>query len=117
MIPAMQSALSGLSAFSAKINSNANNIANANTEGFKKSRVILSTGEAQGVQVQIERVETPGDMVYEETSEGMELVEKSNVDLGQELPEMGVNTQLYKANLKTLQVADEMLGSLLKTKA
>jgi flagellar hook protein FlgE len=116
MIPAMQSALSGLSAFSAKINSNANNIANANTEGFKKSRVILSSGEAQGVRVQIERVETPGDMVYEETSKGMELVEKSNVDLGQELPEMGVNAQLYKANLKTLQVADEMLGSLLKTK-
>jgi flagellar basal-body rod protein FlgC len=117
MIPAIQSALSGLSAYSAKINSNANNIANANTEGFKKSRVILSTAEPQGVQVQTERVETPGPMIYEQTSKGMELIEQSNVDIAQELPEMNINAQMYKANLKTLQAADEMLGSLLKTKA
>ena len=117
MIPAIQSALSGLSAYSAKISSNANNIANANTEGFKKSRVILSTAEPQGVQVQTERVDTPGPMTYEQTSKGMGLVEQSNVDIAQELPEMSVNAQFYKANLKTLQVADEMLGSLLKTKA
>ncbi len=117
MIPVMQSALSGLSAYSAKISSNANNIANVNTEGFKKSRVILSTAEPQGVQVQTERVETPGPMIYEQTSKGMGLVEQSNVDIAQEIPEMSINAQFYKANLKTLQVADEMLGSLLKTKA
>ena len=116
MIPAMQSALSGLSAYSAKINSNADNIANINTEGFKKSRVVLSAAAAQGVQAQTERVETPGPMIYEETSKGMELVEQSNVDIGEELPAMSLNAHLYKANLKTLQVADEMLGTLLKTK-
>ena len=117
MIPAIQSALSGLSAYSAKINSNASNIANANTEGFKKSRVIMSASESQGVQVQTELVENPSPMIYEQTSKGMELVEQSNVDIAQELPDMGVNAQFYKANLKTLQVADEMLGSLFKTKA
>lgn len=116
MIPAIQSALSGLSAYSSKISSNANNIANASTEGFKKSRVILSTAEPQGVNVQTERVETPGPMNYEQTSSGMTLVEQSNVDIAQELPEMSLNAHLYKANLKTLQVADEMLGNLLKTK-
>jgi flagellar basal-body rod protein FlgC len=117
MIPAMQSALSGLSASSTKINSSANNIANAGTEGFKKSRVILSSAAPQGVKVQTELVDTPGPMIYEETSNGLELIEQSNVDLAEELPAMSLNSQLYKANLKTLQVADEMLGSLLKTKA
>jgi flagellar basal-body rod protein FlgC len=116
MIPAMQSALSGLSAYSSKINSNANNIANGGTEGFKKSRVILSTAEPQGVKVQTAQVDTPGPMIYEQTGNGLELIEQSNVDLAEELPAMSLNAHVYKANLKTLQVADEMLGSLLKTK-
>lgn len=117
MIPAIQSALSGLSAFSTKINSNANNIANAGTEGFKKTRVILSPDTSQGVAGRVEQVETPGPMVYEPISEGLELVEQSNVDLGQELPEMNLNARFYEASLKTMKVADEMLGSLLKIKA
>lgn len=116
MIPAMQSALSGLSAYSTKINANANNIANAGTEGFKKSRVLLSSAEPQGVNVNTERIETPGPISYEQTSNGMELVEQSNVDIGEELPAMSLNAHFYKANLKTIQAADEMLGSLLKTK-
>lgn len=116
MIPAMQSALSGLSAYSAKISSNANNIANAGTEGFKKSRILLSSAEPQGVQVQTERVETTGPMSYEQGDKGMELVEQSNVDIAEELPAMSLNAHLYKANLKTIQVVDEMLGTLLKTR-
>lgn len=117
MIPAIQSALSGLSAFGTKINVGANNVANANTEGFKKSRVLLASADHQGVVAQPQRVETPGPSVYEATSKGMELIEQSNVDLAQELPEMGLNSRYYQANLKTLQTADEMLGSLLKIKA
>lgn len=117
MIPAIQSALSGLTAHGTKISSNANNIANANTEGFKKSRVILSAGEPQGVIARVEPLETSGPMVYEQTGNGMELIEQSNVDLGQELPEMSLNSRFYEANLKTIQTADEMLGSLLKIKA
>ncbi len=117
MIPAMQSALSGLSAYSAKIGANANNIANAGTEGFKKSRLLLASAAPYGVEVHRERVETPGPLSYEQSSNGMELIEQSNVDLAEELPAMGLNANFYKANLKTIQVADEMLGTLLKTKA
>ena len=38
MISAYQTALSGLQAFSTKLQSNGNNIANANTDGFKRIR-------------------------------------------------------------------------------
>jgi flagellar basal-body rod protein FlgC len=114
---AQNSAMAGLSAFSTRINSNANNIANANTDGFKKTRVTLASTENGGVAAQVEKIQTPGAVVYQEGTAGQEEVELSNVDLGQEIPEMNINSTLYKANLKTLQVADEMTGSILKLKA
>lgn len=117
MFPAIQSALSGLSAHSAKIHSNANNIANAGTEGFKKSRVILSAAEPQGVIARSEQVEASGPMMVVASGNGMELIEQSNVDIGRELPELSLNSRCYEANLKTLQAADEMLGGLLRIKA
>lgn len=117
MISANSSALSALQSYSTRIQSNANNVANANTNGFKKTRVTLSSVEPQGVAANVERITTPGAQVFEQGTNGMEAVELSNVDLGQELPEMNLNATLYKANLKTLQTTDEMLGTLVKIKA
>jgi flagellar basal-body rod protein FlgC len=45
------------------------------------------------------------------------MIEQSNVDLGEELPEMMLNTHGYTANLKSLQAADQMMQSLLDIKA
>lgn len=115
--PAHSTALSALQAFSTKINSNANNIANANTEGFKKTRVNLESTERGGVQAVVEKMNTPGAVIPQETAQGQEYVEQSNVELAEELPDMNLNSTLYQANLKTLQVADEMTGSLLSIKA
>lgn len=109
--------MAGLRAFSTRVNSNANNIANANTDGFKKTRVTLASTENGSVAANVEKIQTPGVVVYQEGTAGPDEVELSNVDLGQEIPEMSINSTLYKANLKTLQVADEMTGSLLKLKA
>lgn len=117
MIPAQNSALTALQAFGTRIHSNANNIANANTDNFKKTRVTLAATDPQGVRAQVEKVNTPGPEVYQQGTSGPETVELSNVDLGREIPEMNLNSTLYKANLKTLQIADEMLGSLLQLKA
>ncbi|MBU1140182.1 MAG: flagellar basal body protein [Proteobacteria bacterium] len=117
MIPATQSALSALQAFGTKLHSNANNIANVSSEGFKKTRVTLANQEPQGAKSSVEKIDTPGAMSYEQTSGGLQFTELSNVDLGQELPESTTTVRFYQANLKTLQVADEMMGSLLKLKA
>ena len=117
MISAFQSSLSGLQAFGIKIQSNSNNIANANTDGFKKTRVILEPDAPYGVKTQIEKINTPAPKIFQEGSEGLELVELSNVDLSRELPEMYLNSQMYKANLKALMTADDMLGSLLSIKS
>ena len=117
MISAYQSALSAVQAFGTGINSNANNIANSNTDGFKRTRVTQTATQPQGVQATVEKVKTEGPMVYKETNGGLELIEQSNVDLVSELTDMRVNANYYKANLKTIQAADEMLASLLDIKA
>ncbi len=114
MIPAYQSALSALQAFGTKIQSHANNIANANTDGFKKTRVIMSETQPRGVKATVDQVNTPGPTVFQETATGLDPVEFSNVDLGSEIPELNLNSQLYKANLKTIETAEEMTGALLK---
>jgi len=117
MIPAASSALSGLQAFGTKMNSNANNIANVSSEGYKKTRVTLSNQAPQGVKASVETVDSPGMMRLEETQNGSEFVELSNVDLAEELPESQLNSRFYQANLKTLQTVDEMTESLINIKA
>jgi flagellar basal body rod protein FlgG len=113
MISATSSAMSALTAFSTKINSNANNIANIQSEGFKKTRVTNEETENLGVQAVVEKVDTPGMMSIEETSDGTEMVELSNVDMAEELTDSTLNARFYEANLKTIKTEDEMTQSML----
>jgi flagellar hook protein FlgE len=117
MIAGIQSALSGLQAFEKKIENDANNVANMNTDGFKKNRVVLSSQYPQGVKATAERVDTPGPFVVEMTDQGYEMIELSNVELGEEMPRMLLNKHGYTANIKTLQAADQMMQNLLDIKA
>lgn len=117
MISAYQAALSGLQALGTKIQSNSNNIANSNSDGFKKSRVTMAAVEPLGVKTYVDKVHTSGPSVLKETGEGMEIVELSNVDIGTELPEMNLNSTMYKANLKTIETINEMTRELLKLKS
>lgn len=117
VISGVNSALAGLGAIQKKIEANAGNVANVNTDGFKKDRVTLS-GQAFGIgpMARTEKVEASGPTVYERTPAGGEPVEKSNVDLAGELPSLALNRRFFEANLKTIKVADELLGNLLDIK-
>ena len=115
MILPLNPGLSGISAFSVKMNVTANNIANVNSDGFKKSRTTLKEGPSGGVLPKVDQDDTPGPSrpISENGVKGQ--VEASNVDLAEEVIE-SISTQAgYKANLKTIQTHDEMLGSLLDT--
>jgi flagellar basal-body rod protein FlgC len=113
MIPSINSAISALQAYKSKLRVTANNIANANTVDFKKSRATLREGTNSEVKVNIQRVNTPG-FRYKEFEED-QLVEKesSNVNLEEEIPDIIVTQRTYEANLKVLQTQNEMLGSVL----
>jgi flagellar hook protein FlgE len=117
MISAYQTALNGLKAFSTTLQSNSNNIANANTNGFKKTMVQNTIVAPQGVKAEVQKVSTPGTSVLHETDAGMELVEMSNVDLAAELVDMNLNSTMYKANLKTIATVDNMTATLFNIKS
>ncbi|MBN1847095.1 MAG: flagellar biosynthesis protein FlgC [Deltaproteobacteria bacterium] len=114
MISSISSSLSSLDAFGAKMDVTANNVANVESEGFKKSRADLAEGPNGAVEVEISRVDSPGSLVYEEDSDG-QMVEKelSNVDLTEEIPQTIIAQRGYEANLKLIATRDDMLGSVL----
>jgi len=113
MISPLGSAVSAISAFSVKMNVSANNVANVNTDGFKKNRTTLKEGRFGGVEPDIDRVDTPGYTRQASENGLAREVETANVDLTEELSVSITTQSAYKANLKTIQAHDDMLGSLL----
>ena len=113
MISAVNSTVSALQAYKTQMEVTSNNVANVNTDGFKKSKATLKEGNHGDVQVDVNRVDTPGHR-YQEL-EGDQMVEKetSNVDLAEEFPQMMVTQHAYEANMKVLQTQDKMLGTTL----
>jgi flagellar basal-body rod protein FlgC len=114
MIGGIYDSLSGLAAAQKKIVTAAHNTANANTEGFKKHRVVMQEVHPQGgVEATIERVNTPGPVFPKETEAGLVQVELSNVDLGEEAVNLLLGKRLFEANLSALNTQNKALGSLL----
>ena len=113
MIPAINSTISALQAYKTQMEVSSNNVANVNTENFKKSKVTLKEGTHGDVKAEVNRVNSPGYR-YQEL-EGDQLVDKetSNVDLAEEFPQMMVTQHAYEANMKVLQAQDKMLGTTL----
>lgn len=113
MISAVNNTISALQAFSKKLGVTAYNIANADTDGFKKSTAVLEEGPGGAVRTRIRRVDTPGNRYA--VVEGDRRVEKetSNVDLVEEIPQLTIARRAYEANIKALQAQDAVLGSLL----
>ncbi|MDZ7640414.1 MAG: flagellar basal body rod C-terminal domain-containing protein [Desulfurivibrio sp.] len=118
MVGGIQAALSSLQALQQKSSATAHNVANVDTDGYKKVKVSLAeTTPPGGVEARAEKIDTPGPMVQEQTADGPELVEQSNVDLAEEIPNMMLSRRYFQANLKVVQTEDERLGSLLNIKS
>ena len=112
MVDAIHPALSALGALERKLEVTANNVANIDTEGFKKSRMIFQESSPSGVMVSIDRIDSPGSPLS--TVEGMnEKRESSNVDVGEEIVNLITAKHAYTANLKTIKAEEETLGTLL----
>ena len=113
MIYPTSSTLTALNAYRKKMNVIANNVANANTAEFKKSRVTFSEGPNGGVSATVDRVETPGILKESFRNDQVVEVESSNVDLAEEITEMIPSKSIYGANLSALRTQDRMMGSLI----
>jgi flagellar basal body rod protein FlgG len=111
MIPALDAAASALQAYDKKLQATAHNIANMNTEGFKKSRVILQEGHPGGVTASIQKIDTPGSPLV--SPENSAISESSNVDLGEEMINLMTSKHAFQADLKIINAEEERIGSLL----
>ena len=102
----MTIAASGMKAAQTRLSVSANNIANADTPGFKASRVDTVELSSGGVRTVISRDNSAGP-TNPDGSEG------SNVDMAAEQVAMARSETYYAANATVVKVANRMLGSLL----
>jgi flagellar hook protein FlgE len=113
MISAIHTALSGLTAYAKQMEVSAHNVANVDTDAFKKSRTEFVEADAGGVLPVVQKDDSAGPAVLKNTAQGPAQVELSNVDLGEETVSQIVAQRGFEANLQTLKTADTMLGTIL----
>lgn len=110
MSSAINTSISALMALGKKQAVTANNIANSESRGFKKSQTVLEEGRNGAVTAQTQPVTTPGTKILQPDGA---LEEQSNVDLVAETVSMIPTQHAYQANLKALQTSAEMEDSTL----
>ena len=109
-------AISGLQAASLKLRVSANNVANANTDGYQRQQVTTQAG-TYGVEVKVEKVSTVEPTNSVQASGDLRSDATSNFDVAEESLEMKAAQNLFEANLKTLNTNDNMLGRILDIEA
>ena len=121
-------AVSGLRAQSRRLAVSADNVANvsslgvhpdpqlAKPEGFAPQHAILSSQALGGVAASTAPITPASFLSYQPDHPDADpdgLVPLPNVSLEQELVEQIQALRLFQANVKTIQVQDQMLGALL----
>jgi len=96
--------LASLQANQVYLNTNANNIANVNTDGFIPSDTRITTSTAN--------TPTPSTSLMDDTGST-----RSQTDLTKEIPDQIVASKVTQANVSAIKTQDEMLGTLLDIKA
>ena len=112
MIYGLASALSGIQAGGRILNTGANNIANAQTESFKRTRALPLETSTGGVTVTLEKDGRPGTYFSFQEDPSI-LREGSNVDLGEEFIANFQALRLVEANIASFKIQNKVLGSLL----
>ena len=117
MDTAINTVISSIKAHERKLGVTADNVANVNTNGFKRHRAVLQEGPAGDVRVNVRKDTTPApeDPLAPDAPD----VEKelSNVDLVDEMTSLVPTTVGYKVNMKIIRARDEMIVNLLDTLA
>ena len=114
---AFNSFVSGIQAAAVTVQSIANNVANANTDGYQVQSVDLVQSEI-GVEARLEVIEAPDRTDLASHSERAITPSRlSNVNLINENVNLLESQNFFQANLRGLKAADEMTGTFLDTSA
>lgn len=92
-------AFSGMNAATTRLGVAAHNVANVQTAGFRRQQVLQQTQAGGGVTASVTQADAAGS------------------DLAADAVQQMTALYSFKANLRTVQVEHEMLGSLLDVKA
>jgi flagellar hook protein FlgE len=95
MISIFSAGLSGMQAAQVRLSASAHNVANSQTEGFRRQTVQAQTEPSGGAITRLGTAPVPGEA------------------LATDLVDQRLAQHLFTANLRTVQAADRMLGSLL----
>ena len=98
-------ALSGMQAAQTQLNVTAQNIANLQTPGYQEERTDFVELSGGGVSTSVERIPT--------SSSGATGPEGSNVDLAQQMVNLSLARQAFRANAEVARVANSLTGTLL----
>lgn len=110
------SSLSALKAFGDKAQVTANNVANVNTDEFKKNRADIVEDQQGAVKVEISKPGTPEKGEFQSEEEKLKTSETkalSNVDIAEEMVTSMTTEKFYSANTKMVQADDEMKGTVI----
>jgi len=96
--------IASIGAHQTMMNTNANNVANVNTDGFVPSDTTITSNTQNTPQANVSLSDDNGSL-------------KSQTDLSKELPQQ-INIQAgVEANVASIKTQDDILGSLLDIKA
>ena len=101
-------ALSGLNAAGAILNTTASNVANLDSPAYKAARVNLAESSGGGGVDVVSITRDPSLAVTDD--QGQKL---SNVDLAAEMVNLRKGALLYQANASVIRVGNELTGTLL----
>jgi len=108
MIAGMASAFSAIQAGARMLSIGAHNIANAQTEGFKRTRAIpVESSAGAGVTVTLQKDERPGHQLLF-SQDALRLREGSNVDLDEEIISNLQTVNLLEANIASVRIQDQV---------
>jgi len=113
MTDGVYAATSALNAFSKSLAVASNNVANMNTDGYKKTRAILQDDQNGGVKVSTQKIDTPGSLIPDEEASNVQIKETSNVDLAEEMVHIMSAQRGHEANAKSLEVQNELCETIL----
>ena len=113
---AFNTSVSGIVAAATKLQANANNVANANTNGYQTQRVDLVESPS-GVEARTALVNAPNRADAAANSNQTSPSPPSDVNLADEMVSMVASKNFYQANMQVLKAADDMMGTLLDTDA
>jgi flagellar basal-body rod protein FlgC len=112
MFSGFATALSGIQAGGRILGVGAHNIANAQTENFKRTQARLEESPAGGVVVSVTKDYRPGPQLPT-GDDPFSFRRGANVEVEEEMIQTVEATHLIEANLASIRTQDKVLGTIL----